>query len=127
MKIIDLDLFKFDPIEIEGNGLKYSVKMIPAIAELELLQSQEDVSKKMGNMKSLLKEDLDKWRSIIGVILRSNNETYDESFHNTLSNMAIIGLMIALIKLVSGRTDAIYQVFDNKEQDEIKKKMTNSL
>jgi hypothetical protein len=124
MKIIDLDLFKFEPIEIEGNGLKYIIKMIPAVAEIELLQCQEDVSKKMSSMKSLVKEDLDKWRAIIGVILRNNNESYDEAFHNTLSTMAVMGLMIALIKLVSGRSEAIYQIFDTKEQDEIKKKMT---
>lgn len=123
MKIIDLDLFRFEPIEIEGNGLKYAIKMIPAVAELELLQCQEDVSKKMSSMKSLVKEDLDKWRAIIGMILRANNEGYDEAFHNTLSTMAVMGLMIALIKLVSGRSEAIYQIFDTKEQDEIKKKM----
>ena len=124
MKIIDLDLFKFEPIEIEGNGLKYVIKMIPGVAELELLQSQEDVSKKMSSMKSLTKDDLDKWRSIVGIILRTNNEGYDESFHNVLSTMAIMGLMIALNKLINGRSDAIYQIFDTKEQDVIKKKMT---
>ena len=124
MKVIDLDLFKFEPIEIEGNGLKYGIKMIPALAEVELLQCQEDVSKKMTSMKSLVKEDLDKLRSIIALILWTYNEAYDEAFQNTLSTMAIMGLMIALIKLVSGRSEAIYQIFDTKEQDEIKKKMT---
>lgn len=124
MKIIDLDLFNFEPIEVEGKGKKYKISMFPAKIELELLNSQEEISKKIGNVKNLSNEDLDKWKAMIGTILRNNNENYDETFHITLSPMACMGLMIAFMKMLPGRQEAIYQMFDLKEQENIKKKMT---
>jgi hypothetical protein len=121
MKVIDLDLFDPEAIEIKTGNTTYNIKFIPANLELRLLQLQPEVNEKASDFRKLTDADLTKWKDVIKKICAANHGEIEEKTINCLSVLQVIAVMMALLKYINERSQVIYQAFDEATKTEIKK------
>ena len=117
MNVIDLNIFDIKPFAIKIKTREYKVTYFPAKIELELMQNQEGMLKKLTKLSSISKTDHDNWKRIITRLLVENDNEVVGNDVEDLQAIQLIAVMNLLYTKIGDKASKLQDIFKDDEDD----------